>query len=260
MDIYEELSPYFFEVELVDFYTLTGKNAFKPVAVFRKDQNKILHLASKDYKLISNFSITKPILDSLIAKNYELKAASFSEGEKYYIKLIVTSKPLEINAENTIYPCVEIANSYDGTLMATVNLGFYHLQESTSLLGLSLPFLNHKKHKEELLNETLFNYEVISMFISYFSSQKEKFTKLLNIKILETEINEKLKILIKKSGLPAIFGQLILHELKASGRSSTSAWEIYMNFIKILNTKQLKMPYNQKLRIIKIVLNELQLQ
>jgi hypothetical protein len=257
MSILENLKPYFFEVELCDFKDLTGKDAFKPVAVYRKDQNKILHLASKDYRLITNQTLLKPIIESLESKNYDIKSQTYVEGEKYYFYLNIHSKSFILDTDNSIIPSIEINNSYDGTLMATVALGFHHLDSNMPLLGLSNPFLNHKKHREELFNETLFSYEVILMYIEYFLSQKTKFNFLFETYIEDQEKIALVKKIIKKSGLPALFTQVILNQIQDKNKPSNRPWDIYFAFNSLLNQNPLKMPMHQKHRIMKHVLNEL---
>lgn len=120
--------------------------------IIMPETNKILNLCSEDYEVVTNRDLVEPAYKTLIRlygkKNIEIEAVQVDD-RKFYFKLNVTSKKLNVQKGDLVNPSIIIENSYDGSLSHCFRVGFYRLLCSNGLMAVEEETTFKKKHKSQ---------------------------------------------------------------------------------------------------------------
>lgn len=153
--VLRELKPLFFPVQKIKATTPTGDTAFSNnmdhfIIAETSHGGLVVNACSKNYHLLTNESIIKPLVEKL-EERWEIQAKAIQYGHcKFWVDFIVLDKGIQVMKKDTILPRIRLTNSYDGSLKYEFSFGFYRVVCSN---GLTVP-VNSKLSKYLKLRHT----------------------------------------------------------------------------------------------------------
>lgn len=123
---------FFLPIEKVSLTEFMPKHAFSSklshlVITHTKEGPKVVNACSKNYTIITNEDIFKP-LEQHLGDSFELEIKANQMGySKFYMDFMLKDKALAVIKKDMIIPTIRVMNSYDGSLKFSFTLMFTRL-------------------------------------------------------------------------------------------------------------------------------------
>lgn len=184
---------------------LGGVNLSKQyqTAIFAPEKNKLLHLAGKNYKLISNHELycnAIKEMNDMFGKNGHKFHFTNEDDRRFFMKFTVKiENKFEISVGDVMETVITFRNSYDGHMKLSASVGFMRLVCTNGMtaydLNSNIQILKHSKNtcefdfseirtslqtlgiqinKYQKLQERFLSYQEISEFIEHIGKSKER--------------------------------------------------------------------------------------
>ncbi len=113
-----------------------------------KGKKVLVNTCSKQYSLVPNAEIIKPLAD-MLSGEYEIRVseASVHDYAKTFVDLVFIKTGQQILDKDDIFAKIRLANSYDGSIKFYYNFGFYRLVCTN---GLAVPIGDNQKKFKSL--------------------------------------------------------------------------------------------------------------
>lgn len=229
------------QVELDEQRTILTQHDFGgqyASAIYSPDLNRVLHLAGRQYQLITNRQLIYPIYDKLVDMfGYGgIKATFRSEDDRRFsADFVLNDKTIQVAQKDFVNMMITVQNSYDGSLRHSIGLSYLRQICTNGLMGWRKESLVQHKHN----NDFLPNLDEILARLDNLDSQMNNFRKLTERQVTHKEIE---KILERLSATKDSFPKKILsevpfrmHEEAERLETKPNAWLLYNGFNYFLN-------------------------
>jgi len=160
----------------------------KHVAIVDEDDNRVLAIATKNYKLIKHSSVIAMCEDAFQKYGrYELTAEYYgNHGARLFRSYIFPDCKHEINKKDFIHPAILVQNSYDLSFGVNIDLRGYRESCANDLPTAESVFSLTSKHTTGInlskIKKSLYNA------VSSFEKQVENWREWRNIELAKREI------------------------------------------------------------------------
>ena len=121
-------------------------------AIHIPEKNKTVHICPKSYHLVDNERLIAPVVDKLNQvfgpNGYQTTVKSYDD-RKFYVSFTINQEIYKIMGNDSVFPMIEVKNSYDGTIKQSASLSFYRLICRNGMMGFSHEYSLSKKHTQE---------------------------------------------------------------------------------------------------------------
>lgn len=230
------------------------------------EKNILIGIGSKKYNLLPCSELFS-VIESKLA-NYHKFTKVYKQQDycKFYVDYIFEGKDIQIGiGKEKLKPSIKITHSYNGYLKYNIYFGFYNDKYSTFLYGFTkiktTSFKPTLENLDKIVEETI-------IYIDEFLEEnleisRDKYFQLTQShpKDLETEIEEIAEVIAFPKKLTKNVVENVKEEIKAFNLFVTD-WEIYNNFVKVLNNienkifEEKKISYDKDIYEILINLNK----
>jgi hypothetical protein len=211
----------------------------------------LIGVGSKKYNLLPCNELFSSLENKL--SNYYKFTKIYKQQDycKFYVDYIFEDKEIFMGADKIkLKPCIKITHSYNGYLKYNIYFGFFDPKYSNFLYGFKMikgtPFKPTLENLDKIIEETIF---YINDFLErtqellidkYFPLNQHFF------KNWEEEVINLSNLIIFPKKLTKIIINNIKEEIKVYNCFITN-WELYNNFIKVLNNTETKLFEEKKL-------------
>lgn len=229
------------QVELDEQRTILTQHDFGgqyASAIYSPDLNRVLHLAGRQYQLITNRQLIYPIYDKLVDMfGYGgIKTTFRSEDDRRFsADFVLNDKTIQVAQKDFVNMMITVQNSYDGSLRHSIGLSYLRQICTNGLMGWRKESLVQHKHN----NDFLPNLDEILARLDNLDSQMNNFRKLTERQVTHKEIE---RILERLSATKDSFPKKILsevpfkmHEEAERLETKPNAWLLYNGFNYFLN-------------------------
>lgn len=251
--------------DLFPGYSFTPQQAYTVVVKEGKKKTIVNH-CSKQYHLVPNSEIIKPLASIFADKDIEIVGNKRFES-RFSFDVLFKDQAFEMDKNDNIIPRLRINNSYDGRVKYSFLLGFYRMICSN---GLVIPAEGFEEHNVELkmrhtpslgeyVEEALIK-EMISDFLVGIKDFSKPYKELKKKKIKSLE--ETVEAVIENTRFPSRRGEdvveRVLQEKKRTRKTELDSWLVYNGFNYQLNhSEDIKMDEHKKERVDQQVLTYL---
>lgn len=217
-------------------YNFSGQYAS---AIYCLSMNKVLHLAGRNYTLVTNEELISPIYDKLTQMfgTSGLQIECLNEDDRRFsARFILKDKVLQVANKDFVNAMIEVQNSYDGTLRHSISLSFYRKICGNGMMGWRQESnVSHKHNSDLLLNldSVLQRLEKLDYDLSRFQKLSER---MLTTKEME-EISEAIREMKYDAFPKKLIGEVPLQMYQEAQelQSKPSAWLLYNAYNRFLN-------------------------
>lgn len=229
------------QIELDENRTILTQHDFSgqyASAIYSPDLNRVLHLAGRQYQLITNRQLIYPIYDKLVDMfGYGGIKTTFrnEDDRRFSAEFVLNDKTIQVAQKDFVNMMITVQNSYDGSLRHSIGLSYFRQICTNGLMGWRKESLVQHKHN----NDFLPNLDEILVRLDNLDSQMDNFRKLTERQVTHKEIE---KILERFSSMKDAFPKKILsevpfrmHEEAERLETKPNAWLLYNGFNYFLN-------------------------
>jgi hypothetical protein len=202
-------------------------------AIYSPDLNRVLHLAGRQYQLISNREFIQPIYNKLLDMfgygGFTVRCKN-EDDRRFSAEFILTDKSIEVASKDFVNAMIEVQNSYDGSLRHSIGLSYWRQICSNGLMGYKKETLNESKH----ISDYLPSLEFVLSKLETLDKQMQGFEKLTDRRLTPKEVErvmgkfEKIRDGFPKRILPEV--PLKMYEEAEKLETKPTAWLLYNAF------------------------------
>lgn len=206
------------------------------VSVVREDTGNIICHASSSYQLLSHTHVLNVIEEVLKVNNVNFEVFDVhtggTQGNKMYVNYAFPELSFDIEGD-PYFPFLQVANSYDKSLLFSVRYGLYRSACSNGLLlGVRDTTFVRSKHVNDNidLSNVAFN---LNNFLEKFSSYGNRLSNLMHQGLPENFINDAVnKVFLAKRDRQIFLDSPLLKEhLAEFGNTKYAVLNAFTNYI-----------------------------
>lgn len=216
------------------------------IIVDAPDKPIVVNACSKNYQIIRNEDIFKPLKEHLDS-NFAIEERIIHRGySKFYVDYVIKDKSFAVIPKDSVLPKIRVMNSYDGSLKFSFNFGFHRLVCSN---GLSVPIqgLSSKTikimHTPGAIGRWDKIVELAKEFLDESKNLIQGYKDMAAIKLTFDQALEKIEYIVKHTKAPSKQKEQMVARLEEERKMGLplSNWLVYNAVNYQLNHGEAKM-------------------
>lgn len=208
--------------------------------IYCPSMNKILHLAGRNYQLISNEQLIMPIHSKLVSMfgsdGFEVHCLN-EDDRRFSARFILKDKVIEVAQKDYVNLMIEVQNSYDGSLRHSLGLSYFRQVCTNGLMAWRKETALDNKHVSDYVP----SLQTIIRKLNDLDGSIQQFRKLSERRVTSKEMDE-IMVKVREFKHNDSFPKKLIHEVslkiheEAEALSTEpNAWLMYNGFNNVLN-------------------------